>query len=241
MTLKQKYLKRVANGEVEGGVAVPVGRDEGPWPLSHRRIMRLHAEVEAKEEVVEVHSDTKTIGSSKLLVELIKSKDSSLLEGIIAYGPDVAYIDEGPKFEHPEEFCSILGTCYQSDIATLVDEVTHGVAPGVGSRTKSTHRPSTHSVGTSAIKTLLKRQHLRVAIRHTDSAAYTECHGIPLVETMEKRIVSLQFEILGIVYSEDFVGIFMEVAAMGEDTRYCKEKVAGDLRINSHVVNVALH
>ena len=75
------YSEGVADGEVEGGVAVPVGRDDRPGLLTHRRIVSLHAEVKAEQEVVEVHAQAETVGAGKLLIELIKLNNPTLLKG----------------------------------------------------------------------------------------------------------------------------------------------------------------
>lgn len=95
-------LEGIADGEVEGGVALPVGVDERPWNLSLGRVVGFHAQVESQKKIVEVKAQSKTIGGRNLLIEFIELEHSSRLVGIVADGPDVAGVDKCTEFEYPE-------------------------------------------------------------------------------------------------------------------------------------------
>ena len=58
---------------------MPVGMDKRPRPLPHGRIKGLHAYIKPQEEIVEVKTESETIGRRKLLIELIKPEYTTRL------------------------------------------------------------------------------------------------------------------------------------------------------------------
>ena len=77
--------------------------NEGPGLLSLCRIVGLHAEVKAEQEIVEVQAYAEAVGCCELFAEILEAEESSRLVGIVADRPYVAYVDEGSEFYDPEE------------------------------------------------------------------------------------------------------------------------------------------
>ena len=87
-------LEWVADGEVEGVVASPVGMNDRPGFFTEGRVMGFHAEVEPEQEIIEIKTNAGTISGGYLFIKRIKLENSSGLAGIIADCPDIPGIDE---------------------------------------------------------------------------------------------------------------------------------------------------
>lgn len=72
----ERHLERHTDGEVEGEVAGEDGMEYGEVfaAVVVDGCHRLHAGIEAQHEIVEVQSQTETVGGSQLLVESVKPK-----------------------------------------------------------------------------------------------------------------------------------------------------------------------
>lgn len=117
----------------------------------------LHGKVKTQDEVVEIESKTKTIGHSKLLIEMIQPELTTGLIGIVAQGPDITGIDEGCSVELPEEESAVLHTQIELHVAGLIDEVDAAIRPPEASRAQSAYAPTTNRVGTTGKVALFKR------------------------------------------------------------------------------------
>lgn len=83
-------------------IASPFGMDKWPWLLVHGGIVRFHTEVEAQEEVCEVHAQTATVCGCYLLIELVELELAAGLAFVVVNGPDVACVHEQSALKHPE-------------------------------------------------------------------------------------------------------------------------------------------
>ena len=150
-------LEGVADGEVEGGVSLEVGVDEGPFFLVSSWVMGFHTHVETKQEVVEVESDTDAIGCGELLIELAELELSAGLVLVVANGPDVTGIDKGSHLYDPEEFCPEFDVGIESDVTALVDESGLRILGVVAARPQCSDAPASDAVGTAGIESFLER------------------------------------------------------------------------------------
>lgn len=124
-------LERITHGEVERAVAPPAWVDEGPGLGSLGRIVGLHAQVEAEQEVGEVHAQTEAVAGRYLLVERIEVEHSSGLVLVVVDRPDVTGVYECSEFEHPEELGSVFHAGEHVDVTALVHEVGDEVSAAV--------------------------------------------------------------------------------------------------------------
>lgn len=168
------FSERIAHGEVECRVAVPVGMYQRPRLLSACGVVGLEPEVEAQQEVGEIHAQADSVGGGYLFVERFQAEHSSRLVGIILDGPDVARVDEDRPLEDPEELVAVFEAENQRDVATLVDEVGHAVARVVAARAEGADAPSPDRVGSSGVEPFLKRYHRCVAVGVANAAPGVE-------------------------------------------------------------------
>lgn len=95
-------LEWIADCKVKCGVTVPVGMDDWPLFLSHRRIVGFHADIKADKEIREIHSQAKAVGGRQFFIERIEMEHATRLIGIIMDGPYITNVDEGSQFKNPE-------------------------------------------------------------------------------------------------------------------------------------------
>ena len=92
---------------MEVGIALPVGVENGPRLVAFGRVVRLQTEVEAQQEVCEVHTQTDAVGRGDFLVKILEAELAVGLVGVVLDGPHVAGIDEQSAFEHPEQLGAV--------------------------------------------------------------------------------------------------------------------------------------
>ena len=214
--------------------------NQGPRLLACGRIVSLHTHVETEEEIIEIQTYAKAVGSGQLLVETIEMKHAARLVLVVMDCPDISGVNEKSRLDYPEQFRAILHTHIQAYIAALVDKRTDGVARIKGAGTQSTYVPAPHAICSAAIKAFLERQYAGVAVRisHTQAGMYGQ--RVAIVENMGKAVVHLSLDILGVADAEDFVWIFLDIGAMGKDTVDGIKQVSGSLGLRSDSPDIAL-
>ena len=225
---------------MEGRVAMPSRMENRPVLLAESRIMSLHAEIEPQKEIIEVKTYGKPVGRGKLLVKFAKLEETVRLVGIILDGPDVAYVEKGAKLHHPEELGTVFGRHLEPYVAALLQEVGNRIGSGERAGTESTHRPTPHTVGTTAIEAFFERHDGGVAVRVTYAEERLESHGITPIEDMKQGELPLSAHILRIWDSKHLVGGLLEVVVRTENIAQRKEKIARYLRIDPDRISVFL-
>ena len=109
-------------------------------------VHRLHAAVEAQDEIVKVQAKPQAVGDGNLSVERVPVEESVLHAGVGASVPDVARVNEECAVEFPEKEGAPLCAEVQFEVARLVDEVHSATLSAVGSRTEFAHAPSSDTV-----------------------------------------------------------------------------------------------
>jgi len=177
-------------------VAVPVGAYDRPWFCTDCRIMSLHTHIEPKQEIIEIEPQSKSVGSRYLLIKRFKLKHSLRLVGIIMDCPYISGIDEERALKNPEKLGTVFNAHVKAYVAALIYEVAHRISAREPSGTQGAHVPSTHSICSSSVETLLEWKDGGVTVRHTYSCAKMAGYGVAGVEAMEIRKVSINFGIL---------------------------------------------
>lgn len=191
---------------MEGGIAAPRGMDYWPLLLPPSRIVGLEAEVKAQDEVVEVEAQAGAIGCCELAGDILEVKHSARLIGIGMDGPDIAGIDKEGSVEDPEELDAVFDREVEAYVATLVDEVGHGIAAVVGAGAEGADAPAADTVGAPGIEAFLEGHHARIGIRHRHTSAYMESERMTAPgEIARQGIVNLGLGILREGYAEDFI------------------------------------
>ena len=160
-------LEGQTDGKMEGEVATDSGVDDGivgGTLVLIGGIDCLHTEIEAKDEEVEIETKTQSIGHRHLLEDIGEAELSAGLVGIVAQCPDVARIDKQGSGEFPKQLCPIFEVEVEFHVARLVDEVDLTVFACKASGTESSHRPASHTVGSSREISLLEGQDGAVAV-----------------------------------------------------------------------------
>ncbi len=193
------------------GVAAPFGMDKRPFFLVHGGVVGFEPQVEAKQEIGEVHAQADAVGSGYLLVESVETEHASGLVFVVVYGPDVSGIDEYGSFEHPEQFGAVLKAQVEAYVAALVDEVGHGIPGVIRTGTECAHSPASHSVGTAGVEAFLERYHRGISVRVCDTGSDVERQCVPAVEVPGVGIIHLALDILRVLYAEYFIHIVRTV------------------------------
>ena len=189
-------------GKVEGKVAakarmqnrIVLARSGMGW------VHGLHAEVEAQDKVVEIQSETKSVGHSQFAEETMEAELPALLVGIIAQGPDVSGINEGCTVEFPEEERAVFEVQVDFHVARLVDEVDASAGAPEATRPQFAHAPATHRVGTTREIAFLERQNRTVAIGIGNAEISMGHELVVLVEGPEARVVEVELGVLRVRY-----------------------------------------
>ena len=127
-------LEWIADCKVKCCVTVPVGMDDWPLFLSHRRIVGFQTEIESEQEIGEVKSQAKSVGDSYLFPEGVEFKHASGLIFVVVDCPYVSSVDKCSGFKDPEQFCPVLKAHVQTDVAALVDKIAYGVVGVISAR-----------------------------------------------------------------------------------------------------------
>ncbi len=179
--------------------------EERPGFLVHGRVVSLEAQIEAQQEISEVHAQTQAVGRSQLLVELVKLEHAPRLILIVADCPDISRIHKQCSLKHPEKLGSIFHIHIQQDIAALIDEVSHRILRVVRPGAQGAHAPSPDPIGATRVKTLFKRHHRRVEVRDGYAPAHMKSHGIARVEIDRISVIGLGLDILRIRDAQDLI------------------------------------
>ena len=83
----------------------------------------LHTSVETDNQVVQVETDSQSIGHRQLLVEAVEAERAFLLPFIVADIPDVARIHEDSPIEFPEQVGAVFHIQIELDVARMIDVV----------------------------------------------------------------------------------------------------------------------
>ena len=159
-------LERKADGEMEGKVSAQAWMDNGIVCLFLfvGRVDCFHTQVETQDEIVEVQSNAHTVAHSQIVEQSRELELSAWLVLIVAERPDVSCIDKERPVELPKQKRTVFQVHVELHVACLRDEVDLTVLVLITARSQTTHTPSAHTVGTTSKVTLLKGQHLTVAI-----------------------------------------------------------------------------
>lgn len=106
-----------------GKIILEIRMRDGPFSGAFcLRIVGLEAGIEANQEVIEIKTQSQTIGNGNLPVETSEIETAVFLIIVIAYSPDIACIDIGGEFELPEQFASVLDICVEAYVARLMNK-----------------------------------------------------------------------------------------------------------------------
>ena len=197
------------------------------------RIDGLHAEVETKYEIAEVHPQSDAVGYCHLLPQAAGLELTARLVGIVAESPHIAGIDEEGSLELPEEVATQFGIEVNLHVTRLVDEVDAAVFAGIASGTERAHTPSANAVGTAREIAFLEGQHIAVTIRHSNTDTGMEgktqrrertgrlvgIHAKILTQCYEARIIDVELGILRKSYAE---GLVVAIVVLGEFEDVCQ-------------------
>ena len=182
---------------MEGEVAAEDRMDDGVAVASVIGWMDgFHAGIEAKDEEVEVHTETESVGYGYLAIEVVETEGASRLVGIVANGPDVAGIDEEGTVELPEEEGSVFDAEVELQVTRLVDEVDTAIGSVVGTWSQRAYRPSSYAVGSSCEIAFLERQDVGITIRISDTDGCMDGYRVVLVDAETLREVEVTLDIL---------------------------------------------
>lgn len=151
---------------MEGEVALEAGMCDGKMSAAVciGWMYGFHATVESKDEVVEIETKAETVGDCNLPPELIELKLSARLVFVVAYGPDVASINEGRAVQFPEKVGTVFHIHIELDVACLVDEIDTSIRTLETARTEFANAPAADAVCSTAEIPLLVRQDVGVAV-----------------------------------------------------------------------------
>ena len=197
---KKEESERQTYGKVDGKVAFEAWMDDRIMVtrIGVGGIDGLHAAIEAKDEVVEIETKAEAIRHGYLSPELVEAELTARLVGIVAYGPNVARIEESGSIDFPKKMGTILYVHVQLHVARLIDEVDTSVLSLKRTRPQAAHRPSAHAVGTAAEVTLLVGQDVAVAVGIGNAKADMEREGIVGRESEALGEVKVALDILRI-------------------------------------------
>ena len=194
---------------MEGEVARQFGVDDGQVSTLGGGVGWVdgfHAHVEAKDEVVEIESESKPIRYCQLAPEPVESELGSLAGGLVVAGcPDVASIGEEGSAEFPEEVGAQLYAGEQLEVAGLIDEVDLAVLAHIVAGAEFSHRPSAHTVGSAAEIPFFKWHYQAVAVRLGYAEGCMEGQGVARVDDIMLRVVEIELYVLGESYVEETV------------------------------------
>ena len=142
--------------------------------------MQADTEVDTKQDVGKVHTDTGSPGGGKTLREGLHFQHRTLFGGRFGVVPHIAHIQEGGSFEAPEQRETVLDVRLQADIARLVRD-DEGLVQGGTARTDAAGLPAAQAARAAGIELLLERQRLGVAIRITDTGQQARRQGMLLL------------------------------------------------------------
>ena len=172
---EQEESEGHSDGEMEGEVAVVVVVCDGVVVASAvGRVDCFHAGIEADNEEVRIHAESKSVAGCDLFDEGAEAELAAWLVFVFTDGPDVAGIDKDGSAKFPEEFGTVLKTEVELDVATLVQEVDAPVFAVVSTRTEGTHRPTSEAIGTTRKVAFLERKLVGVAVWVRDAEAAVE-------------------------------------------------------------------
>ena len=195
----------------------------------------LHTHVETQDEVVEVQTQTQSVGHGYLFVELVESELSTGLFCIVTQRPDVTRIDECRSIELPEQERTILQVEVYLHVTRLIDEVNASVGASEATGSESAHTPSAHAVGTAREVAFLEGQHLTITVWPGNADVGVGYQLVVFVELPEAGVVEVELCILCIGNAKERVLSFlvlMEVGCVGKKS----EQVARCLHIGTQGV-----
>ena len=128
------------------------------------RMYSLHASVKSENEVVKIEAQTQSVCYCNLTPKTVYLELAAWLFGIFAQSPDIACINKCRSVDFPEQMGAIFGIEVELEVTSLVDEVNSAIAAVEASGTKSTHAPSTHTVGSTTEISFLIRKNGAISI-----------------------------------------------------------------------------
>ena len=108
-----------------------------------RRVVELHAEINAENEERQVETQTYAIGPRYLLVELIQAEGAMGLRLVVADGPHVAGIGKSSQLEDRPDAPTVLEIEVELDITHLVVVGSAGARTAITARAERAGRPRT--------------------------------------------------------------------------------------------------
>ena len=145
-------LEGQTNSKVEAEVTVEFGMDDGEMAFGILEcwMYSFHTTIESEDEVVEIEAQTQSIGYCYLAPKTVNLELAAWLLGILAQSPDVTGINKCRSVDFPEQMGTVFGIEVEFEVTRLIDEIYSAIASIETSGTKSTHAPSTHTVGSTA-------------------------------------------------------------------------------------------
>ena len=137
---------------MEAKVTIEFGMDDGEmaFGILECRMYSLHASVKSENEVIEIETQTQSVCYGYLAPEGVNLELAAGLFSVLAQGPDVSGINKGRAVDFPEQMGAVFGIEVELKVTRLIDEIYSAIAAIETSGTKSTHAPSTDTVGTTA-------------------------------------------------------------------------------------------
>ena len=201
--------------------------------------MSLHTHINAHKEILEIQADTGTVGCCNLLIELVELEHTARLVFIASDGPDVTGIKEQAQLNDPEQLGTILQVDIKADVTTLVDKVGKFVVAVITARTQGAHAPTAHAVGTTAVESFLKGQHVAVAIGYCHTRSDVESDALATIQIMGKGIVGIGLHILRVADAQSLVAAIL-VSLLARQMRQPVQQVSRRLDIGTDGEHVTL-